>query len=199
MADETTNPEQQNRGTQVIIDERDLQMVYTNAYRIHAADDVVVDFGYNMPNPNPTQQGTPQVLYKGTHRVIMSYANAKRLAGSLAQLIKRFEQQFVPGDEIQRTMLPVRLGGRGQEPGQRVESSPEPLQHVVPGYPGHGLVKLGVERGGRGPVVGVSGGRGHRRNQGAKFGGVVTGDPEAGPARGVTLKQQPGLTNILKV
>src|SRR5690606_22321 len=98
MADETetTQPGQPNqaRGPQVIIDERDLQMVYTNAYRIHAADDVVVDFGYNMPNPNPPQQGQQQVLYKGTHRVIMSYANAKRLAGSLGQLIKRYEQQF---------------------------------------------------------------------------------------------------------
>jgi hypothetical protein len=95
MAEETPQTQGDgSRGPQVIIDERDLQMVYTNAYRIHAADDVVVDFGYNMPNPNPTQQGVPQVLYKGTHRVIMSYANAKRLAGSLGQLIKRFEQQF---------------------------------------------------------------------------------------------------------
>jgi hypothetical protein len=96
MADETETPSQGDaqRGPQVIIDERDLQMVYTNAYRIHAADDVVVDFGYNMPNPNPTQQGVQQVLYKGTHRVIMSYANAKRLAGSLGQLIHQFEQRF---------------------------------------------------------------------------------------------------------
>lgn len=85
---------QAGKGPQVIIDERDLQMVYSNAYRIHAADEVVVDLGYNMPNPNPTQQGQQQVLYKGTHRVIMSYANAKRLAGSLVQLIKRYEQQF---------------------------------------------------------------------------------------------------------
>lgn len=96
MADETETSSQGDaqRGPQVIIDERDLQMVYTNAYRIHAADDVVVDFGYNMPNPNPTQQGVQQVLYKGTHRVIMSYANAKRLAGSLGQLIHQFEQRF---------------------------------------------------------------------------------------------------------
>ncbi len=112
MADETETPQpapDQPRGTQVIIDERDLQMVYTNAYRIHAADDVVVDFGYNMPNPNPTQQGTPQVLYKGTHRVIMSYANAKRLAGSLGQLIRRFEQQF---GEIKLPAPPQQGGGQ---------------------------------------------------------------------------------------
>lgn len=91
------------KGPQVIIDERDLKLVYANAYRIHAADEVVVDLGYNMPNPNPTQQGQQQVLYKGTHRVIMSYPNAKRLAGSLVQLIKRYEQQF---GEIKLPMPP---------------------------------------------------------------------------------------------
>ena len=102
MADENDNPQQpaaaqqgqQGKGPQVVIDEREMQMVYANAYRIHAADEVVVDLGYNMPNPNPTQQGVQQVLYKGSHRVVMSYPNAKRLAGSLVQLIKRYEQQF---------------------------------------------------------------------------------------------------------
>lgn len=103
MADESNDnpqqPAQPNapKGPQVIIDERDLQMVYANAYRIHAADEVVLDLGYNMPNPNPNPQapqGVQQVLYKGSHRVVMSYANAKRLAGSLVQLVKRYEQQF---------------------------------------------------------------------------------------------------------
>lgn len=112
MADEgnpnpTTAAPQGGKGPQVIIDERDLQMVYTNAYRIHAADEVVLDLGYNMPNPNPTQQGQQQVLYKGTHRVIMSYANAKRLAGSLVQLVKRYEQQF---GEIKLPMPPQQQG-----------------------------------------------------------------------------------------
>jgi hypothetical protein len=122
MADESNDtPEStpaagQQRGPQVIIDERDMQHVYANAYRIHAADEVVVDLGYNMPNPNPQpQQGQaqgPQVLYKGTHRVIMSYANAKRLAGSLVQLVKRYEQQF---GEIK---LPQQQAPQGGTPGQ---------------------------------------------------------------------------------
>ncbi len=94
----TDDQPQQQRGPQVIIDDRDLQYVYANAYRVHAADEVVIDLGYNMPNPNPNpqqqQSGVPQVLYKGSHRVIMSYANAKRLAGSLVALVKRYEQQF---------------------------------------------------------------------------------------------------------
>jgi hypothetical protein len=82
---------------QVLLDERDLKSVYANAYRIHQSmEEVVLDLGFNMPNPNPNpQQGqAPQLLFKVTDRVIMNYSVAKRLAVSLSQLIKRFEQQF---------------------------------------------------------------------------------------------------------
>ncbi|MDP9175203.1 MAG: DUF3467 domain-containing protein [Planctomycetota bacterium] len=79
---------------QVLLDERELRQIYSNAYRIHAtADEVIVDLGFNMPNPNP-QTGQQQLLLKITDRVVMSYVNAKRLALSLGQLIKRYEQQF---------------------------------------------------------------------------------------------------------
>jgi hypothetical protein len=84
--------EQQN--VQVLLDERELKTTYSNAYRIHtAAEEVIVDLGFNMPNPNPQGQN-PQLLFKVTDRVIMSYTNAKRLSASLVQLIKRYEQQF---------------------------------------------------------------------------------------------------------
>ena len=97
MSEETTaqNPDQ---AVQVLLDERDLKSMYSNAYRIHtSAEEVVVDLGFNMPNPNPNpQQGQQgqQLLFKVTDRVIMSYSNAKRLAASLTQLIRRYEQQF---------------------------------------------------------------------------------------------------------
>ena len=79
---------------QVLLDERDLKTMYSNAYRIHtSAEEVVLDLGFNMPNPNP-QGGQAQMLFKVTDRVIMSYSNAKRLTLSLQQLIKRYEQQF---------------------------------------------------------------------------------------------------------
>jgi hypothetical protein len=85
---------QQPQGVQVLLDERELRTVYSNAYRMHtAAEEVVVDLGFNMPNPNP-QQGQQQLLFKVTDRIIMSYPTAKRLALSLGQLIKRYEQQF---------------------------------------------------------------------------------------------------------
>ena len=91
-------------GVQVLLDERELRTMYTNAYRIHtSAEEVIVDLGFNMPNPNP-QGGQAQLLFKVTDRVIMSYTNAKRLAMSLSQLVKRFEQQFgeIPTQQGQR-------------------------------------------------------------------------------------------------
>lgn len=99
MAEDVPTTEgQQAQGIQVFLDERDLKTTYSNAYRIHpAAEEVVIDIGFNMPNPNPQNPQTPggaQVLFKVTDRVIMSYAAAKRLTASLTQLIKRHEQQF---------------------------------------------------------------------------------------------------------
>lgn len=91
---QTATPEGQQPGVQVLLDERELRTVYTNAYRIHTAtEEVVLDLGFNMPNPNQ-QGGQAQLLFKVTDRVIMSYPNAKRLAMSLSQLVKRYEQQF---------------------------------------------------------------------------------------------------------
>ncbi len=99
MADETTTTQttdQQGQQIQVMLDEREMRTVYANAYRIHTApEEVVLDLGFNMPNPN-TQPGqtSQQMLFRVSERVIMSYGNAKRLSMSLQQLVKRFEQQF---------------------------------------------------------------------------------------------------------
>ena len=109
MSEETTAGSAQNPegAVQVLLDERDLKSMYSNAYRIHtSAEEVVVDLGFNMPNPNPNPQQGQQLLFKVTDRVIMSYGSAKRLAMSLTQLVKRFEQQF--GE------IPVQPGQRRQ-------------------------------------------------------------------------------------
>jgi hypothetical protein len=93
QASAAASPEGQGVG--VLLDERELRTFYANAYRIHtSAEEVVIDLGFNMPNPNPNAPGGAQLLFKVTDRAIMSYTNAKRLAMSLSQLIKRFEQQF---------------------------------------------------------------------------------------------------------
>ena len=85
-------PQQPQQSVQVLLDERELRTVYTNAYRIHTApEEVVIDLGFNMANPNTQGQpaGQAQLLFKVTDRVVMSYINAKRLAMSLGQLVKR--------------------------------------------------------------------------------------------------------------
>lgn len=90
--------EGQQQGIQVLLDEREARTVYSNAYRFHqTAEEVIMDLGFNMPNPNPGQlppNTAGQLLFKITDRVIMSYPNAKRLLASMTQLIKRYEQQF---------------------------------------------------------------------------------------------------------
>ena len=84
----------EQQAVQLMLDEREMRTTFSNAYRIHTtAEEVVHDFGFNMPNPNP-QGGQAQLLFKVTDRAIMSYTNAKRLAMSLSQLVKRYEQQF---------------------------------------------------------------------------------------------------------
>lgn len=92
MAEDIQDPQQP--GVQIFLDERELRQIYVNSYRIHATlDEVIIDLGFNMPNPNP-QTSQQQLLLKITDRVVMSYINAKRLSQSLGQLIKRHEQQY---------------------------------------------------------------------------------------------------------
>jgi hypothetical protein len=55
---------------------------------------VVVDLGFNMPDPNPQAGGQPRLLFKVSERVIMSYSTTKRLAQSINELVKRYEAQF---------------------------------------------------------------------------------------------------------
>src|SRR5437764_10746999 len=96
MAEEqvTQQPAGGEQQVQLMLDERDLRTTFSNAYRIHTtAEEVILDFGFNMLNPNP-QGGQQQMLFKVTDRVIMTYSTVKRLTGSLGQLIRRFEQQF---------------------------------------------------------------------------------------------------------
>ena len=90
----TTGGGDAQQNIQVNLDERDLRTTFANAYRIHTtAEEVVLDLGFNMPNPNPAG-GAQSLLFKVNERVVMSYANTKRLAMSLGQLVKRYEQQF---------------------------------------------------------------------------------------------------------
>ena len=94
MAEEIQTAADQSQ-LQLVLDEREMRTGFANAYRIHhTAEEVVLDFGFNMANPNPQQGGQQQLLFKVTERVIMSYPSVKRLTLSLQQLVRRYEQQF---------------------------------------------------------------------------------------------------------
>lgn len=83
------------QSVQLLLDEREMRTAFANAYRIHhTAEEVVLDFGFNMANPNPQGAQQQQLLFKVTERVIMSYPSVKRLTISLQQLVRRYEQQF---------------------------------------------------------------------------------------------------------
>jgi len=92
--------QQGQQNVQIFVDDRELRTVFCNFYQIHTAmEEVILDLGFNMQNPRPVQQpgqqaGQAQLLLKVQDRVIMSYPTVKRLAASLTQLVKRFEQQF---------------------------------------------------------------------------------------------------------
>jgi hypothetical protein len=93
MADDNLNADP-NQQVQLVVDEREMRNTFANGYRIYTTgEEVVVDFGFNMLNPNP-QSGQSQMLFKAGDRVIMSYPTIKRLSMSLAQLVRRYEDQF---------------------------------------------------------------------------------------------------------
>ena len=109
MAEEITDPTQQQ--VQLVVDERDMRTTFANGYRIYTTgEEVVVDFGFNMLNPNPGA-GQSQMLFKAGDRVILSYPTVKRLSISLAQLVRRYEDQF--------GQIPIQPGGQQPPPARR--------------------------------------------------------------------------------
>jgi hypothetical protein len=77
------------------LDERNLRIVYANAYRIHTGpEEVILDLGLNMPNPIKRDTGDPELLFSVTDRVVMTYVNAKKLSLSLSELVRRYEHDF---------------------------------------------------------------------------------------------------------
>jgi len=77
------------------IDERNMRSSYANAFRAsETAEEVILDFGLNLVRPSSQQQDQPEIIFQANERIIINYYSAKRLAITLGQLIRRFEQQF---------------------------------------------------------------------------------------------------------
>lgn len=84
-----------NAQVRLRIDEREMTTSYANGFRANGtAEEVMIDFGLNMPVVQTTEKATPEILFKVTDRVVLNYYSAKRLAITLSQVIRRHEEQF---------------------------------------------------------------------------------------------------------
>lgn len=85
-------PPQESRQIQLRIDESKMVTTYANTIRTSTtADEVVLDFGINLPVPGPDNQ--PALVFTIGNRTVMNWAGAKRLAISLGQVVRQYEER----------------------------------------------------------------------------------------------------------
>ncbi len=109
MAENT--PQQQQ--VQLRIDESKMHSTYANTIRTSTTpEEVVLDFGINMPMPSP--EGQPTMIFAVGSRVVMNWAGIKRLAINLGQVVRQYEER---NGEIQ---LNRGQGGQGGAGGPRL-------------------------------------------------------------------------------
>lgn len=88
MADE----QQQQQQVQLRIDESKMTSTYANTIRTSTTnDEVVLDFGMNLPTQGP--DGQAALLFAVGNRTIMNWSAAKRLAITLGQVIRQYEER----------------------------------------------------------------------------------------------------------
>ena len=89
MADEQ-QPQQQQ--AQLRIDETKMTSTYSNTIRTsNTNEELVMDFGMNIPMQMPGQ--APVIVFNVGSRVIMNWSGAKRLAMSLGQAVRQYEER----------------------------------------------------------------------------------------------------------
>lgn len=90
MADDQAQPQQQQ--VQLRIDESKMTSTYANTIRTSTTyDEMVMDFGMNIPMQSPGQ--APTIVFNVGSRVVMNWSGAKRLAISLGQAIRQYEER----------------------------------------------------------------------------------------------------------
>jgi len=76
---------------QLRIDESRMRTSYANTIRTSTTpDEVIMDFGVNLPSPTPDNK--PMLVFDVSSRVVMNWRGAKRLAITLGQVIRQYEQ-----------------------------------------------------------------------------------------------------------
>src|SRR4051812_3560334 len=80
-----------SRQIQLRIDESKMSTTYANTIRTSTMpDELVLDFGMNMPMP--AEGGQNVLLFSVGSRVVMNWPAAKRLAISLGQAVRQYEE-----------------------------------------------------------------------------------------------------------
>ncbi|MFI4916525.1 MAG: DUF3467 domain-containing protein [Phycisphaerales bacterium JB060] len=84
------NPQQQQ--VQLRIDESKMQTTYANTIRSSTTqDEVVLDFGMNLPMQG--NDGKPVLNFSVGSRIVTNWAGAKRLAISMGQMVRQYEER----------------------------------------------------------------------------------------------------------
>ena len=92
MSENTPQPPQQQQQIQLRIDESKMATTYANTIRTSTTqDEVVLDFGMNLPVPGANNE--PVLVFAVGSRVVLNWAGAKRLAISLGQVVRQYEER----------------------------------------------------------------------------------------------------------
>ncbi|UYV13841.1 MAG: DUF3467 domain-containing protein [Phycisphaera sp.] len=103
--------ENQQQQVQLRIDESKMQTTYANTIRSSTTqDEVVLDFGMNLPMQG--NDGKPVLNFSVGSRIVTNWAGAKRLAISMGQMVRQYEERN--GEiEIQRGQQAPQPGAEG--------------------------------------------------------------------------------------
>ncbi len=84
-------PEGQRREVTLRIDESDMSSAYANTFRSDGTvEEVIIDFGLNRMVPGRQNE----MVFKVRNQVILNWRNTKRLALTLANIVRQHEERF---------------------------------------------------------------------------------------------------------
>lgn len=76
----------------VNVNDAQMTTTYANAFRQHAnQQEVIIDLGVNVAHKDAS--GQVQMHFNIDNRLVMNYVTAKRLAGTLGQIVQQYERQ----------------------------------------------------------------------------------------------------------
>lgn len=79
----------------VRIDESDVKTSYASGFRpVATPEEFTIEFGMNTTRMTGDKAVPFEVVFKAENRIVMNYYATKRLAITLSQLIRRYEEQF---------------------------------------------------------------------------------------------------------